>query len=443
MNDNNIKSAIEQLHLSESSKNKIKSRCREYESRQNSGRNTIRVGFKVTIITALIAVMSIGVFAASELILFHIKKKDNTVIINAQIPSEIKDSDAPLRTWNSNSENGEISVRLGFEYLPEDLKESDNATHKYGGKESNRAITFTGFDLRRSDLNTVIKNIKCAQKFYAGDKKAYIISSDTVSTYNKDLYVLFEKEQIVVHGIVGYGINEDEIKQIAEGMYIYNTNDIDHALPISNETENISTDIPFIYTHENPKVYRQDLLKIGETGSHKNEFWQFEITVESFKTLNSINGFEKHIHKKDFANKFDDENGLLIPYKRTEILISGEIEKGEKPRKHFGNTDEAIKKFVIVTINAKCDNEDIEPIINTFSLGGLLEEEDGSIIRTQGRQNFCIDSTPGNNADFHEHIYFKNLGSGRFELGFLLDSDECENELYFYSHEAEIYYVLN
>ncbi|MBE6538485.1 MAG: hypothetical protein E7671_03365 [Ruminococcaceae bacterium] len=445
MKDNPIKNAMKSIRMKDETKEKIKNVCYEYESLALSpqAHRAGQVTLKVLAAVAVIALMTVSAFAASRLISFSMNKNGDEVEINASLPDENKDTDAPLRSWNSDE--GEISVRLAFEFLPEDMTEDPTATHKYSGNGSNRSITFSGFDLRRSDLKTIVENIDTAEKFMAGGKEAYLLVSDSVSVYNKDLYVLFEEEEMVVHAIVGYGIGIDEIKAIAEGMSIVETDDVNIALPISNVPSPDSvSDIPFVITRPDDPVYRSDLLSMGETGSYENPFDSRTVRVDKVEILDSVSGFESGFINRDLIEKFVGENGELITYKRTEMIYSGDPAKGEKIKASFGETVETRKRFILVTVTTDCAGEekDIRSFLHTFSLGGLVEAADGSIERTQGRQNFVIDSTPGAHADRHEPIYWKNIGGGQWVLGYLVDADECGGELYFYSRYAELHYVI-
>ncbi len=448
MKENPISSAMKNIRLGDGAKEEIKAACREQMTVRNLHCGFCkRTAFKVIAAAMAIAVMTISVFAVSKLITFSMTQKNDEVRINAALPEENKDTDAPVRSWNSDKEAGEISVRLEFAYMPEDMSEDMTASHKYGGSVGNRAITFNGYDLRRSDLNAIIKNIDSAEKFMAGDKEAYLLISNDLSVYDKDIYVLFAQEEMVVHGIVGYGITVEEIKAIAEGMSIAETDDVIHALPIGNEPKSSDVpDIPFVFVHDDPKVYRSDLLAMGEVGTYENVFESMRsVNVEKVEMFDSISGFEDGVIRKDLVEKFTDAGGNLIPYNRTEVIINDDdVANGGKVKRTLGETLEMTKRFICVTVTATGDtDENMKPFLHTFSLGGLAETEEGTIERTQGRQNFWIDGVPGEYADTHEPVYRKKVGEGRWVLGYLLDADEIGDELYFYSSYAELHYVLN
>ena len=437
---NILERAMCRIQLDEGQKQKMKNACLQYESKKD--RPSIKGGFRLLAIASAAVLLCVGAFAASRFIRFDMEIKDDEVRIYAELSEEMKDTEEQLRAWNSDAEKGEISIRLEFSYMPSDMAEDETATHKYGGNAANRAITFVGHDLRRTSLDTVIENISSAEYFSARGRDAYLLVSDSISVYNKDVYVLFEEEDIVIHGIVGYGITVDEVKSIVSGMSISETDDSDKALPIGNEvSEKGDSDIPLVFYREPHYVYREDLLGIGDVGTYENGFESCSVTVEGAEIFDSLAGFSDGIIRFDFTNKFTDEKGSFTVYNRTEQLLDGEIVPGVKPKWVLGETVEMIKRFVLVTVET--DSESARPFLCSFSLGGIVLTEENTIERTQGRQNFLIDGIPGENADSHEPIYIKNIGKGKWQIGYLLDSDEINDELYFYNSEVDIHFALN
>ena len=448
MKDNMIKMSVEHIRLSDDARSRIKNACLEYEgSKKNGGRFAARTGFKILVAVAAIAIMSVSVFAASRLITFSMTKNDDEIRINAILPEENRETNKPVRAWNADSEKGEISVRLEFDYMPSDLKEDLTATHKYSGDSLSRAITFVGHDLRRSDFNEIVKYVDEAEKFMAGDKEAYLLTWDSLVVYDKDIYVLFEKEEMLVHGMVGYGITVDEIKAIAAGMRIVEVEDINIALPISNELDDDSDDsIPKVVYSDPIYVYREDLLSIGEIGEYNGYFDQRTVRVDKIEMLDNISGYEKDFIRSDVIEKFTGDNGEFIPYMRGTRVMEGDIEAGERPRIVLGEETEMKKRFILITLTVTEDEDDtdadVKAFLHTFSLGGLVETEEGHIERTQGWENFIINGAPETHADFHDPLYRKKLGENKWVLGYFLDEDEIGEEMYLYSHHAELYYAL-
>lgn len=449
MKQDSIKKATKQIKLGDEAKIKIKNTCYAYEQREEGKvRYMARTSFKIFAVAAVIVILSISVFAASKFITFGMTKTDDGVKINASLPEENKDTEAPLRAWNAESEKGEVSVRLEFDYMPSDLTEDPTATHKYGGESVSRAITFVGHDLRRSDFNTIVKYIDEAEKFMAGDKEAYLLTWDSLVVYDKDIYVLFAEEEMLIHGIVGYGITVEEIKAIAEGMRIVEVEDINIALPISNELGSDSDDsIPEVFYSDPVYVYRDDLLQIGEVGKYNGYYDQRTVRVDKIEILDNISGFEKDFIRSDVIEKFVGDDGNFITYNRGSKVLEGDIEVGERPRFVLGEETEMKKRFILITLTVTEDEDDtdydVKTFLHTFDLGGLVETEEGYIERTQGRENFIINGAPGEHADFHDPVYRKKIGENNWVLGYFLDSDEIGDEMYLYSYYAELYYILN
>ncbi len=450
MKKNSIKKAFDGIKLDESAKQRIKNSCYEYlvENERKKLVFTHKLGFKILAVAATVALLSISVFAAARLIDFSMTKEGDGVKLHAALPEENKDTEVPLRAWNAESEKGEISVRLEFDYMPSDLTEDPTATHKYGGESVSRAITFVGHDLRRSDFNEIVKYVDEAEKFMAGDKEAYLLTWDSLVVYDKDIYVLFAEEEMLIHGMVGYGITVDEIKAIAEGMKIVEVSDINIALPISNEFGDDSADsTPKVFYTDPIYVYRDDLLHLGDVGEYNGYFDQRTVRVDKIEMLDNISGYEKNFIRSDVIEKFTGENGEFIPYMRGTRVVEGDIEAGEKPRIVLGEETEMKKRFILITLTVTKDEKDtdadVKSFLHTFSLGGLVEDEEGHIERTQEWESFIINGAPGEHADFHDPLYRKKIGENKWVLGYFLDEDEICGEMYLYSHHAELYYSLD
>lgn len=449
MKKNSIKDTFEGIRLSDTKKQKIKDLCYESITEKENSRTVFsaKAGFKIIAALAAVVLLSISVFSAARLIDFSMTKEDDGVKLHAALPEENKDTEAPLRAWNSDAEKGEISVRLEFDYMPSDLTENETATHKYSGESMSRAITFVGHDLRRSDFNEIVKNVDEAEKFMAGDKQAYLLTWDSLVVYDKDIYVLFEEEEMLIHGMVGYGITVDEIKSIAEGMRIVEVEDINIALPISNELGDESDDSsPEVIYIDPVYVYRDDLLKLGEVGEYDGYFDQRTVRVDKIEMLENISGYENDFIRDDVIEKFTGDNGEFISYMRGARVVEGDIEAGEKPRIVLGEETEMKKRFILITMTVERDEDDtdydVKGFLHTFSLGGLVETEEGHIERTQGWDNYIINGAPETHADFHDPVYRKKLGENKWVLGYFLDEDEIRREMYLYSSHAELYYSL-
>ncbi len=409
--------------------------------------------FPIKVLAAIIAIslLTVGVFAATRLIEFGIKQDGDQIQISAKLPDRssadtANDASKPLRSWVA--EEGEISVKLNFGYMPEDITENPTAPYKYSDEDFTRAMTFTGHDLRRGDFERILSGTDSYESLNTGNNKAYIVySTAETAFYNRMLYVLFEDEELLVSVYVSYGITDDELREIAENITVIETDDPSEALPIGNEFGDSSKEEQKVFYHENPPEYYDDLLHIGDTGRYEGYYSAADVTVKSIEYFDSMADFDNaHIIHMDFVKKFVDASGNLLEYNRTEI-IRGD---GETTFDKYGETVAMTKKFVTVTLTLDYEYrgdgefdkfEEEPPFLHTFSLGGIVILEDGEV-RHNDSAGYDIDRTPGTHAVNHEPVYREYLGENTWRLGYLLDADEMDGELYFFSDYADIGYTL-
>ena len=440
MKKNRIKDVTDNIRMPEDVKMRIKAAAVADSANPKvaGGFTGMKISARVAVAAAVVAALSVSAFAMTEMMGFSFAREEDTVIIGATLSDDVKDSVStkPLRAWNS--EDGEISVKLSFGYMPEDMSERDNTPAKWNGTaDYNRCITFVGFDLRRCDLETVIDGVDKADHFNAGANEAYLLTSDCeIAVYNKTLYVLFADEQFVVKAHVGEGITEDEIKSIAAGMAIEETDDVEHALPISNELAGSSDDSDNKVFYSDPIIVnKSDLLSIGEKGEYTGVLEGITITPLEYEIVDNVAGLDENcFHDFEWVKQFIDESGNFVPYKRTGV----DREKGK-----FTATEDMVKKMVLVTVQFNSDTEldehDIRAHLNTFNLKPLEFNDDGTV-RLDVGGDCVIDRTPGRKADSVESRYIKSLGNGNWVVGYMLDEDECQGGFFYENTTAEIYY---
>lgn len=408
------------------------------------------VAVKLIAVAALISILTVGVFAATKLIEFSLKQEGDKIQISAKLPdrsdADIANNESkPLRSWRA--EDGEISVKLNFGYMPGDMAEDSTAPYKYSDEEFTRALTFVGHDLRRSDFETILASADSYTELNAGGNKTYIVYWDSETAfYNRRLYILFEAEELLVSAYVSYGITDDELREIAENITVTETDNTSEALPIGNEFGTDSTNEQKVFYHENPPEYYADLLSLGDTGRYDGYYDSADVTVKSIEYYDTMADFDNScIIHQSFVEKFVDENGNLIEYNRTE-LIRGD---GETTFNKWGETVPMTKKFVVVTLSldyeyggeAELSKYEIEaPFLHTFSLGELVLLDNGEVVLDYN--DYYYNRTPGKMATNRDPVYREYLGDNTWRLGYLLDIDKLEGELYFFSEYADIGYAL-
>ena len=422
-------------------------RCEEIAERNSNKLFAYRIPLRVLASVAVISALTLSVYAAAQWIDFRMEKNGDEVRVYAElnetgeVTSDIEDK--PLRSWNAYDD--EIMIRLSIPDLPSDMSERDNTNGKYFSEDSARAMTVSAIDLRRSDLDEIIENAGEAKQLDAGGKTLYVIKSNAEAyLYDRTAFVLLEEEDLVLKMLISYGITDDELLRLASTLTVEETDDELLALPIINEVDsNSNADIPFVFVKEEAPIYETSLSEIGEAVRDEEDWYTATVNkVEVFDNINVLN--KDCILRKDFVARFTDDSGILIPYNRTEVFWSAE--EGEKPTKHFGDTDTAKKKLYVVTLtmddvtmddlSASDREEMLEACVNGFDLN-TYTVSDGEINITYS--DFVVDRKPEANADSCNIVYREYLGNNRWKLAYLIDEDIACGDLVLNNYTGNIY----
>lgn len=442
MKTNPIKKSLGDIHLSSSAKMRIKEACLAEEARQEE-KSTFGLGarFRIALIAACVALLSVGVYAATEIAHFYMEQDGSEIHVSAGLDSPIADNvEEPNRAWNADE--GELMVKLDFAYLPDDITPDLIANGKYDGTDNTRAMTFMAHDLRISDLDTVRDGYESAEEFMAGEKRAYLLTSDSeIALYNKYIFILFEEEHLVIEAYVGCGITEDEIKEIASGLSVVETDDVSEALPIANEVRGGDTsDIPDVFYSPAPEIYREDLLTVGERAHYEDYFGDHrDMTVLDVTIEDGISSLDRSLissYAMDKIEKMIDESGRFVPYNRTEL----DRENGK-----FGESKSVTKKLVVVTVELEGPDsiEDAFSFLQSFTLNRLVERDDGTITGDSTPIECIIDHNLGLNCGSIEPIYREQVRDTTYRIAYFIDDDQLTDELFFHSYFAKIYYTFD
>ena len=405
-----------------------------------------RTPIKIVASVAILSVLTVSVYAAVQWIDFRMEQNGDEVRIHASL-NDTGENDTteekPVRSWNA--EEGEISIRLNIPDLPSDMRERENTNGKYYSEDSSRSMTINGIDLRRSDLDQIIGGGDEAKQIDVGGKTMFVIgSSSDAAYYNRTAYILFEEDELVLKLWVSYGITEEELTALASTMTLEYTTDALLAIPIQNELGGTTNmDIPYVYYAPYDPIYESDLVEIGQSVRDDNDWYTATINaVEVHDTINDLN--PDCILRKDFVERFTDPSGNLIPYNRTELIITGE--EGKQATKQFGETISAKKKLVVVTLTmadvtmdefSEEDRDDmLKACVNGFSLYAYTVV-DGEI-KLQS-SNDVVDRKPNAYADSSEIIYREYLGNNQWKVAYLIDETDAEGNLMLEEYTGKIY----
>jgi len=405
-----------------------------------------RTPFKVLASVAILSVLTVSVYAAVQWIDFRMEQNRDEVRIHAGLnetgENTANKEEKPLRSWRA--EDGEISVSLHIPDLPTDMSEDMTANGKYRSEDGSRSITINGIDLRRSDLDQLISGATATNQFEAGEKALYVVTKGEADFYNRIAYVVFEEDELVLKLWVSYGITDEELSGLVSTMTLEYTTDALLAIPIQNEmTDNSDVDIPFVYVNEDDPINEADLLEIGESARDDNDWYTATVnTVDVYDNINVLK--PNYILRKDFIEQFTDTSGNLIPYNRTELILT--VEENGTATREFGETVTAKKKLYVVTLTmaditmndlSDADREDmLRACVNSFNLYAYTVEN--GEIQMQST-NAVVDRKPNARAVSSEIIYREYLGNNQWKVAYLIDEDAAEGNLVLEQYTGNIY----
>jgi len=404
-----------------------------------------RTPIKIMASVAILSVLTVSVYAAVQWIDFRMEQNGDEVRIHASL-NEAGEStgseEKPLRSWRA--EDGEISICLNIPDLPADMSEDLTANGKYRSEDGSRAMTINGIDLRRSDLNQLIGGTTNTKQLDVGGKTMYIVEKGEVDYYNRMAYIVFEEDELVLKLWVSYGITDEELTALASTMTMEYTTDALLAIPIQNELSGTTdVEIPDIYYAPYDPIYENDLIEIGQSARDDNNW--YTATIDAVEVHNTINVLDpNYILRKDFVERFTDASGNLIPYNRTEVIITEE--EGNRVSKQFGETVSATKKLYVVTLTMEdvtmdeipeADRESmLKACVNSFNLYEYTVA-DGEI--KMHSSNAVVDRTPNAYADSSEIIYREYLGNNQWKVAYLIDETDAEGNLMLEQYTGKIY----
>ena len=417
-------------------------RREEAEEKKNNTAFLSRTAFKALVSVAILSALTVSIYAAVQLIDFRMDKNGDEVLVHASLNGSEKDPEKPLRSWRA--EDGEISVSLHIPDLPSDMRERENTNGKYYSDDASRAMTVNGIDLRRSDLEHLISGAAATEQFDTSGKALYIITKGEADFYNRIAYVVFEEDELVLKLWVSYGITDKELFALVSTMMPEYTTDALLAIPILNEvTDDLNIDIPFMYTKEDEPIYESDLLEIGESARDDNDWYTATVNaVEVYDNINVLNS--DFILRKDFVEQFTDASGKLVPYDRTEVILT--VEEDGTATKEFGETVTAKKKLYVVTLTmadvtmndlSAADREDmLKACVNSFNLRAYTHEN--GEIKMQP-SNAVVDRKPNAYADSSEIVYREYLGNDQWKVAYLIDENTAEGDLLLEQYTGKLY----
>lgn len=262
---------------------------------------------------------------------------------------------------NNTSKNNNKWYKLKVNYLPENMVEIEDDSMKYSFKDNFAKGGFS-FYLWRVGKDSKFQTLysKSYEEIEINGKKAVIVNKDTGNkslTFDRQVYLLFEEEGIMVEGTIGNDVSEELMIKVMENISLEPTTKemasfiADDSL-YSEETE--QTEFSVIPLKKDSKQLFSVGEKVPVTIDQISRLDNLEFVIEKVEVFDSIDDF-----KQENFNEFSlrslneykalDQKKKLLPYKRDVYKVgNGKDSVYELVDSQFVNP-----KFVYLTTTVK------------------------------------------------------------------------------------------
>lgn len=346
----------------------------------------------ITAVVLAIVMLSGGVFAATRIGLFNIKREEDKILVEVatgQTVENVKPNGRPKARW----------FKIYSDYMPPITDcEAGPIPNWEIGIRTQRGATMKVLIADYATKEDFILQLPLSTKieeFEINGRRAMLAFFGETVEWNKILFVEFEEEDSLVYCVGGFRISEDELKKFAVGLSI-------ESLSTEEAEYLFENDESFqFYSHESSSgienltdlgdKFRDPLLphcpaidemtSVGLGESFKYFDAQFNINVEvtpiEVNVYDSASEFE-HEEFKYLSYSITDENGIqinhismfmddegnLIEYPRNTIIKSD----NDSEQDRFSETEMVRKKLVGVTYNVKNTSDGVSRFYSNVSL---------------------------------------------------------------------------
>ncbi|WLR42258.1 DUF4367 domain-containing protein [Bacillus carboniphilus] len=262
---------------------------------------------------------------------------------------------------NETQKNSESWYKLELGYLPEGM-ERMGKSDKYSYKDNYAQDGFSFIPWRigaDSDFQTLYS--KDYEEKEINGNKAVIVKKDNGNddnfAFDREVFVFFEEEGIMLQSYVGADVNEEEMINVLENLALEPTSEetstvVDYDESYSRESVEAPTLIPL-------EKDSQRLFNVGEKipvtiPSNEFEYDKLEFVIEKVEVFDSINDFKRENFNNVGISVLKEKNALnqinkLIPYKR-DVYNYGD---GKDSIDELEETQLVSPKFVYLTTTVK------------------------------------------------------------------------------------------
>lgn len=382
-------------------------------------------------------------FAASNYYKVHIQKNNyqSELVVSPSTETAADTKDIEFKP-----------VKLVLNYLPAGSEPYPGDTSKYyvpsDEDEAAHGISpvLTKLD---TDEEMVFSNLSSLSttEFTAGENPAYLIKKDSSLSYDKMLYVVFEKEHYLVEAYLGYDITEDEAKKIAENITLEETDAANATTAVSyaasvEEAEKAAAEGSSISEKEKlPSTY----YNVGEVLPATDLYSGCEMTVEKVEFFDSVSGFDQSCFSPiGDMDEFVDSSGKVIDHERNEWSHGDGINTLSK----VINTETVGRKFVYVTVSVTNSSDKDENDFSAYNdIMFINEASDGKLEIAEEVDNYnnvywepmYFDASLTDNTN--QHFFHTKIPAGKtvtYHVGYFVDEDLTDN-IFFRAFYGENY----
>lgn len=345
---------------------------------------------------------------------------------------------------NNASKNNNNWYKLKVNYLPENMVEIENAPMKYSFKDNFAKGGFS-FYLWRVGKDSKFQTLysKTYEEIEINGKKAVIVNKDTGNkslTFDRQVYLLFEEEGIMVEGTIGNDVSEELMIKVMENISLEPTTKemasfiADDSL-YSEETE--QTEFSVIPLKKDSKQLFSVGEKVPVTIDQISRLDNLEFVIEKVEVFDSIKDF-----KQENFNEFGlgslneykalDQKKKLLPYKRDVFKVGNgkdsvyELIESQFVNPRFVYLTTTVKNIGKQAIEEICMNPTIQ-VLEFKNNAWIYARENGIDEKSlmTGEVDYLVPHGKGK-----AFYYIDNILPGqtmKINLGYFVDEDKLDS----------------
>ncbi|EPC8422184.1 MULTISPECIES: DUF4367 domain-containing protein [Bacillus cereus group] len=345
---------------------------------------------------------------------------------------------------NKDSKKSDQWYKLKVGKLPENMEAIDDSAMKYSFKDNYAKGGFS-FILWRVGKDSNFKTLysKSYEEKEVNGKKAVIVNKENGNNnlaFNREVFLFFEKEGIVLQSYIGNDINEEQMVDVLGNISLE---------PTSKEKASHITDYDKKYFSEESKPKKTKVIPLKKDSKRLFHIGQkvpvtiimdnskIEYVIEKVEVFDSIKDFKQENFNETGLGRLSenqalDQAGQLIPYRRDKYKIGN----GKDSIDQLVESKLVQPKFVYLTTTVKnIGKQATEEIYMHPSIKQLKFE--GNAWKYAGKNGIAEKNIMTGEVDYLEPHgdgkSFYNIGSIRpgqtvnVKLGYFVDEDKLDS----------------